>query len=259
MARKKKKSTLIVVLTLVVVSGAWYINNKDDLGLNMATASAAEISSAENKKLGVDTARGSKENANFKNNALPDKLKDGLTEVKFKSKEFDVLKNSSLVNHRNNDGDSFHVKHGGKETEFRLYFVDAAESKFKKYRDGNDNGDRIRDQGKYFGGLEMRVTTKMGMVAKSFVTDLLSKQHFTIVTKWENVFTPERKYCYLIVKWEDKEVYLHELLVAKGLVRIKTRGASLPDNTNFHDQKKKLQKMEQQAKTAKLGAWGIKN
>lgn len=180
-----------------------------------------------------------------------------LTEAKLTSKEFDILKNCSLVNHRNNDGDSFHVRHGKKETEFRLYFVDTAESKFKNYEGGEDNGDRIREQGAYFGGLEMQVTIEMGRVAKSFVLDLLSKEHFTVVTKWEDVFTPERKYCYVIVKWEGKDVYLHELLVAKGLARIKTLGAALPDQTTLYHHKQKLLKIEQQAKTAKRGAWGI--
>lgn len=180
-----------------------------------------------------------------------------LTTVKFLSKEFDILKKCSLIDHRNNDGDSFHVKHGNKETEFRLYFVDAPESKFKKYQDGKDNGDRIRDQGKYFGELDMQVTIETGRAAKAFVLDLLSKENFTVVTKWEDVFTPERKYCYVIVSWEGKELYMHELLVAKGLVRIKTRGSSLPDKTTFFNHREKLLKMEHQAKTARLGAWGM--
>ncbi len=218
----------MVVLTLVVVLAAWYIKDRHpNLIGDLTNQNASPVSVA------------------------------GLSEVKFGSKEFDILKNSSLVNHRNNDGDSFHVKHGGKETEFRLYFVDTAESIYKTYKDGNNNGKRIREQGEYFGGLDMQVTTEMGKIAKSFVSDLLSKQNFTVVTKWEDVYTPERKYCYVVVKWEGKEVYLHELLVAKGLVRIKTRGAALPDSTNFYDQKEKLKKMEQQAKTAKLGAWGM--
>lgn len=226
MSRKKKKSTLMLVLTLVVAAAAWHI--KDPSLINDLTSG---------KTSPVSVA--------------------GLSEVKFESKEFDILENCSLVNHRHNDGDSFHVKHGRKETEFRLYFVDAAESSEKEYRGGNNNHKRIREQGEYFGGLNMTATTDLGKMAKSFVINLLSKQNFTVVTKWEDVYTPERKYCYIILKWEGKEVYLHELLVAKGLVRIKTRGAALPDNTSFYDQKEKLKKMEQKAKTTRLGAWGI--
>jgi endonuclease YncB( thermonuclease family) len=228
MARKKKHSTLMVILTLVFALSAWYIKAKHPYLIEGFTDESASSESV-----------------------------DGLSEVKLLSEEFDILKNSSLVSHRNNDGDSFHVKHGDKETEFRLYFVDAAESEFKEYRDGDDNGKRIREQGDYFGGLDRQATTKLGKLAKSFVADLISQQDFTVVTKWENVYTPERKYCYVIVNWEGKQVYLHELLVAKGLARIKTRGATLPDDTSFYDQKEKLKKMEQTAKNARLGAWGM--
>ncbi len=254
----------MVLLTLLVAAVVWYVQNKDDLGLKPVTASGTEAvvsppdsKSSNQKDASKPSGKNSRGNSGLKDSSLPSQLSDGLTTVKYKSREFDVLKSCKLVTHRHNDGDSFHVKHGGKETEFRLYFVDTAESKYKTYRDGNNNGKRIREQGEYFGGLDMQVTTEIGKVAKSFVIDLLSKQNFTVVTKWENVYTPERKYCYVIVKWEGKEVYLHELLVAKGLVRIKTRGAALPDNTKYHDQKKKLVKMESRAKDAKLGAWGM--
>jgi endonuclease YncB( thermonuclease family) len=228
MAQNKIQPALLVILTLSALIVAWSIKGE-------------EHKPADHLNQGVANKANATE----------------LTEIKLTSKEFDILKNCNLVKHRNNDGDSFLVRHGKKETEFRLYFVDAAESKFKNYENGEDNGDRIREQGAYFGGLEMQVTIEMGRAAKSFVLDLLSKQQFTVVTKWEDVFTPERKYCYVIVKWDGKEFYLHELLIAKGLVRIKTRGAALPDQTTFYLHKQKLLKMEQQAKTARLGAWGM--
>jgi len=227
----------MLILSLLVAAG-WYIkNNHPNLLEN--------ITNARSEKL------------NFSDSPLPSDFTDKLTKVNLNSSKFDILENCSLIKHRNNDGDSFRIKHGSKETEFRLYFVDTAESQYKTYRDGNNNGKRIREQGEYFGGLEMQVTTEIGKIAKSFVIDLLSKQNFTVVTKWENVYTPERKYGYIIVKWENHQTYLHELLIAKGLARIKTRGADLPDNTKYHDQKKKLVKIEQQAKKAQLGAWGM--
>lgn len=242
----------MVLLTLAVAATAWYLKEREGTSLNPSQTQEEQIVSDK----GSHTIKNSAD-AKLADSNLPSELNSRLTEVKFISEEFDILRNCQLISHRNNDGDSFHVKHGQKETEFRLYFVDTAESQFKKYRDGNDNGKRIREQGEYFGGLDMQVTTEMGKIAKSFVTDLLASQNFTVVTKWENVYTPARKYCYVIVKWEDEDVYLHELLVAKGLVRIKTRGAGLPDKTNFYDQKKKLIQIEKMAKETKQGAWGI--
>ncbi len=228
MARSKKLTPILLMMMLLAIGATWFIN--------VDTISAEETKSEDYQ--------------------AKKQLSD-LSVVIIASKEFDILKKCRLITHRNNDGDSFHVRHGEKETEFRLYFVDTAESKFKKYPDGKDNGDRIRDQGNYFDGLEMQATIEIGRVAKSFVLDLLSKQEFTVITKWENVFTPERKYGYLIVKWEGKEVYLHELLVAKGYARIKTLGARLPDKTSYFNHQERLKKMEKSAKNAKLGAWGM--
>jgi hypothetical protein len=58
-----------------------------------------------------------------------------------------VYQNCPLVDHHNNDGDSFHIRlpDGGID-EVRLYFVDTPESSFKRYSDGNTNGERIAQQ-----------------------------------------------------------------------------------------------------------------
>ena len=177
-------------------------------------------------------------------------------EARITSKEFEVLDGCALKSHRNNDGDSFHVSHGGKNYEFRLYFVDTAESKYKTYPGGDNNGKRIREQGEYFGGLSQDETTALGTDAKKFVLKLLEKENFTVVTKWENVYGPERKYAFVMVDWQGKDVWLHELLVAQGLVRIHTKPYTLPDNTSASEQKKKLKELEALAKKEKRGGWG---
>ena len=268
MATKKKQSTWAIVLTIVLSLAAWYIKGQEDKkrenagygdeakSEKSANSRGAHSSSVSDRLAPPDQDSGSKPAISgglvkFVDRDLPDNLLRELTLVKFKNREFDVLRNCTLIDHRNNDGDSFHVKHSGEKTEFRLYYVDTPESRKHKH-----NGKRIQEQGEYFGGLSMQVTTEVGKIAKSFVKDLLKKP-FTVVTKWEDVYTPERKYCYVIVKWQGRDVYLHELLVLKGLVRIKTRGAALPDNTNYHNQKANILRMEAKVKAAKLGVWGM--
>ena len=68
--------------------------------------------------------------------------------------------------------------------------MDAPESKFKTYRNGEDNGKRLDDQAAYFGGLTRGTTAKLGTEAKKFSKELLSRQPFVVVTKWENVYNP---------------------------------------------------------------------
>ncbi len=267
MANKKKQSTWAVVLIIVLTIAALYVKGQEDKKRESVGTNGSEVDTTGEKEVKPSlkaVSSSSKKLAELTgaktqntNSELPVSVTRSLTKVKFENKKFEVLEGCSLVDHRHNDGDSFHVKHGDKETEFRLYFVDTAESQYKEYRDGNNNGQRLREQGAYFGGLEMQVTTEVGKVAKSFVRDLLKKKKFTVVTKWEDVFTPERKYCYVIVEWQGEDVYLHELLLVKGLVRLKTRGATLPDNTNYFEQKKKLEQLEKKAKAAKVGAWGM--
>jgi len=60
-----------------------------------------------------------------------------------------------------------------------------------------------------------------------------------------------------MVDWQGKDVWLHELLVAQGLVRIHTKPYTLPDNTSASEQKKKLKELEALAKKEKRGGWGF--
>lgn len=180
-----------------------------------------------------------------------------LSKARVTTKGFDVLKDCTLEEHVHNDGDSFHVRHGRQTTEFRLYFVDTPESKYKTYPGGDDNAKRLSEQGQYFGGLNQEQTTVVGSVAKDFTLELLRNRKFTVVTKWENVFSPDRRYAFILIDWNGKQVYLHELLTAQGLVRIHTKPSNLPDNTAASRQRAKLKELEAKAKSAKRGAWSL--
>jgi endonuclease YncB( thermonuclease family) len=172
--------------------------------------------------------------------------------------EYRELRGCTLVAHRNNDGDSFHVATpDGKQQEFRLYFVDAPESALKKYRDGNSNEERLRFQAEYFGRLSQGQTTEVGQRAKKWTAKVLGREPFTVYTRGEKVYDGPRLYCFVSVQDGGTERWLHELLVEQGLARIYTKGAKMPDGTNPGAQEKHLHALERTAKREKRNGWGM--
>ena len=181
---------------------------------------------------------------------------ENFTKVKTSGVGMELLKKCRLITGRNSDGDSFHVKHEKGENQFRLYFVDSPESEYKEYGGGENNGERLDEQAEYFGGMSRDAVASVGMDAKAFVLGLLKKGDFQVLTKWEDVMRPGREYCLVIVNWEGRLVYLHEVLVAQGLVRVHTRGADLPGCRGWRQQKDYLKAWEKEVKKAGIGAWG---
>ena len=158
---------------------------------------------------------------------------------------FDVLRGGRLIDHGANDGDSFHIAHGGKEFVFRLYYVDCPEKSARNYKK------RVADQGEYFDGLTQAEVVEVGLEAKDYVEDLLKRNEFEVFTRWEAVYDSGRYYAFF--KFGDR--YLAELLVERGLARIYTKGVNLPDGERFTHQREDLRALESQAKAGRLGGW----
>ena len=174
------------------------------------------------------------------------------------SKKYEVLDRCSLIPHKHNDGDSFHVRTPkGEDVEFRLYFVDTPESAAKTYGHGANNFKRLADQGRDLGGLSQKETVKIGQEAKHFVKSLLSKQKFKVTTRWEPVYNSARRYAFVTVNWQGESRYLHEVLVSKGYCRIHTLGRPLPEGKSYYQQKAHLQELERAAEKSGQGAWGL--
>ncbi len=231
---RKKKSLGSIVLGLIILAVTWFLQEKGLISKDGGSGGGPDLK----ELFGKVSA-------------------DGFTPVQTSGSGWTHLQDCRFITGRNSDGDSFHVKHEEGETEFRLYFVDTPESQFKSYRDGNTNGPRIAEQGAYFGDLSQDETTAIGSQGKAFVKKVLSQNDFQVLTKWENVYGPDRKYCLVVVPWQGEQVYLHELLVASGLARIHTRGADLPQGRDFHSQKSFLKGKEKDARDKKIGAWGL--
>jgi endonuclease YncB( thermonuclease family) len=163
------------------------------------------------------------------------------------SKVFEVIFGAKLHDHRDNDGDSFHLNHNGQIHEFRLYFADCPEKKRHQF-----NGDRLAEQGQYFGGLDEADTVAIGQQAQAFTLRLLSTQAFTLYTKWQGVYNGRRHYAFIV--FADGED-LSEKLIRAGLARIHTSGIALPDGRSVSDYQNQLRAIEQQARSQRMGAW----
>ncbi|MES2997599.1 MAG: thermonuclease family protein [Verrucomicrobiota bacterium] len=171
---------------------------------------------------------------------------------------YELYERCTLVGDRGNDGDSFRVRlPDGRVETFRLYFVDAPESAFRRYRGGETNHARIRDQAADLGGITPQQAVAMGKKAKEFSLGLLKSAPFTIFTRWDSPFHDRRYHAFVLVESGGRKRLLHELLVERGLCRIRTKPGALPDGTPPEKQRKKLREMERAARKAETGVWGM--
>lgn len=167
---------------------------------------------------------------------------------------YERLTGCRVVDHKNNDGDSFWVRHGNREFELRLYYVDTAE-KYLSDRYENQRR-RVAEQARDFDGISIDQTVEVGKAAKLYTGRLLEGKSFTVYTKWERVYDGERYYGWVELPGTEGE-YLSERLIDKGIARIHTKGEPSPDGASYRQYKAHLEKLERAAKEADRGAWGL--
>ncbi len=172
--------------------------------------------------------------------------------------KYETFRNCSLAENRGNDGDSFRVEFPDGRTEtIRLYFVDAPESAFRSYGGGRNNHRRIAQQAEAFGGITPEQAVEVGKQAKAYTLSALARAPFAIHTEWDDPFGDGRYHAFVEVIEKGESRFLHELLVEKGLARIHTKGAPLPDGTPQRKQEAHLQNLKRTAKSENAGAWGL--
>ena len=157
-----------------------------------------------------------------------------------------VLQDCRLLRTESLDADSFHVKTGGKEYIFRLYFVDAPETDMSF-------ADRVKEQADYF-NLTPEQAITLGEYAKRFTKEKLAHP-FTVRTCMQDAMgrsKMERHYAFV----ETTEGDLAELLVANGLARLHGQEAQPAGLRSPERQWHKLKRLEAEAKQAKVGGWG---
>lgn len=171
---------------------------------------------------------------------------------------YEVYRNCRLADDRSNDGDSFKVRlPDGREEIFRLYFVDTPESAFRRYANGETNHERIRRQAEDLGGITPEQAVEIGKKAKAFTLGLLGDAPFTLHTSWDSPFHDHRYHAHVEVRENGRIRWLDELLVERGLVRIITKPADMPDGTSANAHKEHLRELESKAKREDRGVWGL--
>ncbi|HEX3817605.1 MAG TPA: helix-hairpin-helix domain-containing protein [Chthoniobacterales bacterium] len=157
-----------------------------------------------------------------------------------------TYRNCRLLANPSNDGDSFHVRAAGQEYIFRLYFVDAPET---------DAGlpERVADQAKYF-RITAHQAVQVGLEAERFTREKLS-QPFSVETCRQDALGRShlpRYYAFVEIGNDD----LAEDLVRNGLARVFGAKTHAPDRPSPDAERRKLQQLERDAKSEKIGAWG---
>lgn len=164
----------------------------------------------------------------------------------------------TLVPESHNDGDSFLVRLPDKrQVVLRLYYVDAPESDFKRYGRGETNFDRIRQQAAELGQVTPEQAVEIGHQAKDFTLKLLGSAPFEIFTKWDSPFHDDRFHAFILVRENGQPRLLYQLLIERGLARIKTKPAPLPDGTPVAAGLDRLRKSQAEAKRRRLGVWAL--
>jgi DNA uptake protein ComE-like DNA-binding protein len=152
-----------------------------------------------------------------------------------------------LIPNPANDGDSFHVRAGRKEFIFRLYFVDTPETDASL-------PERVAEQAKYF-RVSVPQTLQIGAEAERFTREKLSRP-FTVETCKEDARGRSRLpryFAFVEMGSED----LAETLVRNGLARVYGAPGHPPDRAAPATEKRKLEQLERNAKSQKLGGWGV--
>ncbi|MEP6955689.1 MAG: helix-hairpin-helix domain-containing protein [Chthoniobacterales bacterium] len=157
------------------------------------------------------------------------------------------LKNCKLLPNQSNDADSFHVKTGGKEYIFRLYFVDAPETEMSV-------AGRVEEQAKYF-AITPEQTVQLGDLGKKFSQEKLA-QPFTVRTCLQDARGRSQLPRYFAFI-QTTEGDLGELLVANGLARVYGAAAVVEGLSSPEREWQKLHGLEEKAKGEKVGAWGV--
>jgi endonuclease YncB( thermonuclease family) len=160
-------------------------------------------------------------------------------------KEWATFTDCRYVAHKNNDGDSFHVRCGAEEFVLRLYFVDTPETNLTY-------GERTRQQAAHFGAT-LDDTLKAGGKARVFVRDALNGP-FTVLTRKayaQGAAKDPRYYGMVMVGGKG----LDEMLVLAGLARVKGVSVNIPGGEKARARSQRLLLLEEHAKAKRRGLW----
>lgn len=155
------------------------------------------------------------------------------------------LQGCRIAENASNDGDSFHVKHKGREYVFRLYFVDAPETSLLI-------AERVTEQANAF-EINKEEVLKAGKAAAAFTKKRLGRD-FKVSTRWEDARGMSKGgRHYAFVETADGED-LGETLLAAGWARSFGMKAATKASTAAQLQDR-YDRLEKKARRSKVGIW----
>ncbi len=158
--------------------------------------------------------------------------------------EWKTLDGCVIIPNRSNDGDSFHVRHEGKDYIFRIYMADAPETSLQIK-------ERVEEQMRVF-GVDQATVLKAGQQATDFAMRILEKP-FQVVTRFEDAMGNSKKPRYFaVVRPAGQSKDLAQLLVEAGLARAYGKRADAPKAPTVSE----LQQLEDRARKNKVGIFG---
>lgn len=161
------------------------------------------------------------------------------------SKKWEQLTDCRFIPWEHADGDSFRARCGAREYVFRLYYVDAPETRFS-------NPERVREQRDYF-GISLDDVLTAGNSASARLRYLL-RGSFTVWTRWAGAAgrSTEPRYYALV---ETVEGNVAEILLREGLARTKGVFVNHPSGERSKSYVVRLRTFEADAKKQRKGAW----
>lgn len=175
---------------------------------------------------------------------------DGAVSRKAPIDRWVTLSGCKLEPNKYNDGDSFHVTHGGKQYLFRLCYVDTPET-----RDHKELVERTTDQARYWNVLK-RDLFQIADDASAFTAQKLSRP-FTVTTGWHDARGASQMPRYFAtIRTADGED-LAEALVGAGLARIYGYAPDFSGQQSSREVRARLKVLEDNAKAAEIGAWAM--
>lgn len=158
---------------------------------------------------------------------------------------WEELRDCRLLKNRAFDGDSFHVRHRGREYIFRLYGIDAPEM-------DTEFAERVDEQARHF-GLNREQLLEVAGRARDHLAHALA-QKFTVITRRENALGRSAlPRFYGLVRFGTNDLSLD--LVRAGLARRHGIPAPYPDRLAGQIRATALREAEDEAKEAGRGAW----
>jgi hypothetical protein len=153
-----------------------------------------------------------------------------------------------LVDHPDNEPDSFRMRLGKEEAVFCLYFVDA-------FALSKDKPESLQVQTNRYVKVDPTMVAELKREAYRYAMDLITKKPTKLYTRWERHSDGKRYFALLEIEIEKgKKAYLGDLLLRQGYAKVGGVTCEVPGQTQV-SYLTQMKKNTAYAQGKKLGLW----